>query len=228
MKNLFKSILILVLFTITFVPIVLFIVYPLYTDVYIEISSLDLYKISNRTSIKLLTAIAPKEDIYKEEVLGASTIEESINPTTLKIDKSKIEDINTVLQIETLDISGNIYQGESSITMDLGFWHYPTSSYPGKKGNVVIVGHRFGKIPPATDTFYNLDKIQIGDKITITNDYSTYNYIVVNIKEAEANDMSVVDQTRDYRLTLITCTPLWTSEKRLVVTAMLDKLYKKV
>jgi len=83
-------------------------------------------------------------------------------------------------------------------------------------------------IPPKKDTFFNLDKVDIGDRIHITSDLGEYNYIVLEKKEVEPNDISIIQDTDDYTLTLVTCTPLWTSQKRLVVVAKLDKLYKKV
>ena len=112
--------------------------------------------------------------------------------------------------------------------MDSGFWHFPISKYPGQKGNAVIIGHRFLNLPPAKDTFFNLDKVKIGDEIVLKHDEGEWKYIVTEIKIVDENDISVVKDTDDYRLTLITCTPLWTSEKRLVVIAKLDKLYQKV
>ena len=130
--------------------------------------------------------------------------------------------------IDNINIEGKVLQGESSLTMDKGFWHFPISAFPGEKGNMVTIGHRFMNLPPNRDSFFNLDQTKIGEKIVISHQEGVYTYIVVDKKEVEPNDLSVVQETEDYRLTLITCTPLWTSQKRLVIIAKLDKLYKKV
>lgn len=216
-------IILLVLGTIT-----ILILYPLYTDIVVTLQTNNPYTTAHKITTNILTKLSPTKETFAEEILGETTIEETLETKELVIDTTKIEELNTTLTIETINVFGNIYQGKSSKTMDKGFWHYPLSTYPGEKGNMVIIGHRYLHIPPATDTFYNLDKVKIGDKIVITNNQNTYNYIVTNIDIVEPNNISVLQQTTDYRLTLITCTPLWTSDKRLVITANLDKLYKKV
>lgn len=199
-------------------------------------NSFDFYNISKEASVKILTQISPSRDKYHEQVLGATSIEESLKDAEINLDRKVLEELNTKINIETINIEGEIVQGESSLRMNDGFWHFPTTSFPGEKGNSVIIGHRFLHLPPRKDTFFNLEDIKIGETIVISQNTDPnnpeeeeyLNYIVTETKIVEPNDMSVIQQTDDYRLTLITCTPLWTSEKRFVVIAKLDKLYKKV
>ncbi len=218
----------LFLLLLVFAPIAIFLIYPVYSNLVVQFEKVKTYTLARKTTIAIFSSIAPSKSKYTEQVLGASTIEESITNAQTTIDKKEIEEINTVLSIPSLNISGKIFQGQNSATMDKGFWHFPTSINPGEKGNAVIIGHRFLHMPPKTDTFFNLDKIDIGEKIQITTDLSEHNYIVLEKKEVEANDLSIVQDSNDYTLTLVTCTPLWTSERRLVIVAKLDKLYKKV
>jgi sortase A len=218
--------LLLILFILT--PILFFLIYPNYNNILLTINSFDGYSLSKETAVKILTQISPLREKYAEEVLGYTSIEESLKEHTIVLDRKILEELDTKLTLNNLNIEGEIYQGESSLTMDKGFWHFPISKFPGEKGNVVIIGHRFMNIPPARDTFFNLDKTEIGDEIIVKHQQGEYTYIVVDIKEVLPNDTAVIQDTDDYRLTLITCTPLWTSEKRLVVIAKLDKLYKKV
>ena len=110
--------------------------------------------------------------------------------------------------------------------MNKGFWHFPTSDLPGQKGNSVIIGHRYAKLPPNKDTFFNLDKVKVGDKIEVVQLDQTHTYIVTDTKIVEKNDISILQNYSDYRITLITCSPLWSSNQRLVVVGKLDKLYK--
>jgi len=210
------------------IPVFSLLIYPFYNDITIAIKNFDIYRITNEKTISLLNAISPSREKYDELVLGATSIEESLSENQIVLEEKILEELGAKIKIENINVEGNIYQGISSQTMDKGFWHFPTSKFPGEKGNVVIIGHRYMNLPPAMDTFYNLDKIKIGDHIDITHQEGEYTYIVVEIKVVESNDMSTIEQSDDYRLTLITCTPLWTSEKRLTVVAKLDKLYKKV
>jgi len=228
MKKQIKITITLFVLLLVFVPSIIFLIFPIQSELAIKFDKIRPYTISRKATIATLSAVSPSRTKYSEQVLGTSTIEESLGDADITIDKSRIEGINTLLEIPSLDISGMIFQGEDSSTMDKGFWHFPLSKNPGEKGNVVIIGHRFMNIPPKKDTFFNLDKVDIGDRIHITSDLGEYNYIVLEKKEVEPNDISIIHDTDDYTLTLVTCTPLWTSQKRLVIVAKLDKLYKKV
>lgn len=210
-------------------PILSLIIYPNYNNALLTINSFNIYNLSKETSVRVLTEISPPKDRYEQQVLGYTSIEESLANTEINLEEKILEDLDTTLSIETLNIEGEIAQGESSLTMNDGFWHFPTSVFPGERGNTVIIGHRFLHLPPRKDTLFNLEDIKIGEKITISQtDSNNLTYMVVEIKEVEPNDVSVIQESQDHRLTLITCTPLWTSEKRLVVIAKLDKLYKRV
>ena len=228
MKKPIKIALTLFLILLVLTPIFFFITYPFYNDIALKLKKLNIYDRTKETFITLLTTISPTPDKFKTEEFSADSIEESIKSTDIILDTKLLEELNTTLSIDNVLIEGRVFQGTSSQAMDSGFWHFPISKYPGQKGNAVIIGHRFLNLPPAKDTFFNLDKVKIGDEIVLKHDEGEWKYIVTEIKIVDENDISVVKDTDDYRLTLITCTPLWTSEKRLVVIAKLDKLYQKV
>jgi len=236
MKNLKKTTITLLLILLALSPAFFFILYPNYNNLVLAFNSFDFYNISKEASVKILTQISPNREKYHEQVLGATSIEESLKDAEINLERKVLEELNTTIRIDTINIEGGIVQGESSLRMNDGFWHFPTASFPGEKGNSVIIGHRFLHLPPRKDTFFNLEDIKIGENIVISQNTDPnrpekeeyLNYIVTETKIVEPNDLSVIQQTDDYRLTLITCTPLWTSEKRFVVTAKLDKLYKKV
>jgi LPXTG-site transpeptidase (sortase) family protein len=234
MNILKKTTITLLLILLVLTPALFLLLYPNYNNILLTLNSFNIYKISKETSIALLTQISPLKDTYKQQVLGYTSIEESLADMNIILDEKILEDLNTSITIESLNIEGQILQGESSLRMNDGFWHFPTSVFPGQRGNVVVIGHRFLHLPPRKDTFFNLEDIKSGESIVITqinpedNQTETLTYIVVETKIVEPNDISIIEESQDYRLTLITCTPLWTSEKRLVVIAKLDKLYKRV
>lgn len=202
-------------------------VFPNYNKISLIFNEFDMYKIGKDTYMAVLSKIAPSLDKFDSEVLAASSIEDTIDENTV-LEQKILEDTHAYVEIDSAKILGYISEGLTSDAMMRGFWHIPNTVYPGEQGNVVIIGHRFQYIPPAKNTFFNLDKIKIGDSIKVGSDNGDFIYIVTDIKVVEPNDISILKQTNDYRLTLVTCTPLWTSEKRLVITAKLDKLYKKV
>lgn len=134
-----------------------------------------------------------------------------------------IENFSAKLGIKSISVEGPIVSGEGEKTMKRGFWHYPSSSPLQQHKNVVIIGHRFYKLPPHKDTFYNLDKVSLGDEVVITTTVGTFHYQVTEKKVVNVSDTWVLNQTDYPQLTLITCHPLWTSKQRLVIISRLVK-----
>lgn len=229
MKNRLSKYLItiLILLTVT-VPIGYFLIFPNYNTLIGTFHRLDTKRTSYDIFFSFLTHLSPTKD----QVLGADEI--LIDDISIEEYLGEISEINPILEqldtklyIDSINVEGNIFQGPDSKTMDKGFWHFPASVYPGQQGNAVIISHRYLHIPPAKDTFYNLDKVRKGDSILIEQEDNTYTYIVSEVKVVEKNDVSVLQDSSDYQITLITCTPLWTSKQRLAVIGKLDKLYQK-
>lgn len=101
--------------------------------------------------------------------------------------------------------------------------HYPGTALPGQTGNVVIFGHSSG-VPwePGKYKFIFtlLDKLTYGDKIFVDYKGTRYTYQVYNTMIVMPNDMSVLNQSGTHMLSLITCTPVGTSQKRYIVQAV--------
>jgi LPXTG-site transpeptidase (sortase) family protein len=103
-----------------------------------------------------------------------------------------------------------------------GIWRWPSSSTPDKGGNTVLLAHRFSYTGPH-GAFYYLDKLKIGDEIGVIWNGKTYTYSVISSTEVSPTDTAIENNTSDARLTLFTCTPLWSPKDRLVVVATLEK-----
>lgn len=101
--------------------------------------------------------------------------------------------------------------------LDRGAWLYPGSAKPNEIGNTVISAHRYKYLPPHNVTFYSLDKLILGDEIIVNWDGQTNIYLVKEIKVVEDNDKSVILDSDESIITLITCHPIFTTEKRLVI-----------
>ncbi len=107
-----------------------------------------------------------------------------------------------------------------------GVVHYPGTAVPGQKGNAFLTGHSsnvFWEQSLYNTVFALLPKIEIGDDIFITYEQTEFHYKVTSKKEVSPNDLSAFQQTEGETLTLVTCTPVGTTLKRLVVTAELVK-----
>jgi len=107
--------------------------------------------------------------------------------------------------------------------------HYLPKSLPGEYGNVAIFGH--STLPQLYDPkdyktiFTRLSALEKGDLIYINIGEFEYRYEVTGSIIVLPSNISVLEQKKDAAyLTLITCTPLGTYLKRLVVSAKLVSL----
>lgn len=98
-----------------------------------------------------------------------------------------------------------------------GTWRRPASAKPTDNNNTVIVGHRF--YGNNVSTFYNLDKVKIGQLLAVYWEGKEFLYEVVESKVVDASAVDIEAPTTERRLTLYTCTPIWTAKNRLVVVA---------
>lgn len=228
MRTILKTLITTALLLTVLIPLGYFVVYPNYNKVIGPIKRFDVQRSAGEIVFQILTQLSPTRD----RILGVTTvnasglsIEESLSKDIV-LEEKILEDLNTKIVINSIEVEGSIYEGLDSHTMNKGFWHFPSSNLPGQKGNTVIIGHRYAKLPPNKDTFFNLDKVKVGDRIEVIQLDSEFTYIVTDTKIVEKNDTSVLQDYSDYRITLITCSPLWTSQQRLVIVGKLDKLYK--
>lgn len=102
---------------------------------------------------------------------------------------------------------------------------YPGTADPGKRGNSFITGHSSYYLwDPGVykDVFAVLPKIQDGAEIIVYFNQKEYLYKVSSTKEVWPDQVDVLNQTNDYRLTLMTCTPIGTNLKRFIVVAELQ------
>lgn len=211
-----------------------FLIFPKYPEMKIYASQIDSQRISHNIMLSFLVKVSPPNQEKVEDDLLANSSLEHIPFQLLAQYRNEgkvlfnMEKQNTSIYIPSVNINGKVVDGEDATHMNRGFWHFPLSAQPGKKGNTVIIAHRFLHLPPRTDTFFQLDKVKVGDKVIVNQKEGSFRYTITNIEIVKPNDRTVLLQTYDYRLTLITCHPLWTSEKRLVVIAKLDKVYGSI
>jgi len=135
---------------------------------------------------------------------------ENISPAKAVTDKHMI--------IPKIGVDADIYQGGIE-SLSKGLWLLPGTSTPDQGSNTVISAHRWLYLPPDPRTFYNLDKMEIGDRFTIQWQGAEYTYEVYEIKIVNPEQVEILDATKDPIVTLFSCTPLYSTEKRLVVRA---------
>ena len=124
-----------------------------------------------------------------------------------------------IIDIPKIGVDAAVVQGVGVADLEEGPGHYPDSPLPGQAGNAAIAGHRTTYGAP----FYRLNELSPGDVIYVTTQDSPtpWKYVVMSETSVSPDDVSVLDPTPDNRLTLTTCTPRFTAEKRLVVVSQL-------
>lgn len=137
----------------------------------------------------------------------------------LLIDRRAVPEGNRII-IPKIDVDMPILEGTNEKTsLDKGAWKMPSTSSPDQGGNTAITAHRYKNKPPSKETFYLLDKLEIGDTFTINWNGLAYKYQVKEVKVVKPTAVDVLNNTEQPVVTLITCTPLFTTKLRLVVVA---------
>jgi sortase A len=134
---------------------------------------------------------------------------------TLKINKLNI--VTPV--IENVD-GGNKKRYNEALKS--GVAHYKGTALPGEESNIFIFGHSSSYVGLGGDygeIFKELNNMESGDEILIIYQDKEYIYKVVEKKVVEKTEVSVLNSTDGEQLTLMTCWPIGTNLKRLIVIA---------
>lgn len=148
--------------------------------------------------------------------------ENRLSIKSLNIDAPIIEPTLGVEALQAKDWGTLEDQIHSSLLQ--GIAHYPGTAEPGQTGNAFLTGHSsnvFWELSDYNTIFALLPKIELGTEITVFYKQNEYHYIVTEKKEVSPADVSILKQGNEKILTLMTCTPVGTALKRLVVTAEL-------
>jgi sortase A len=122
------------------------------------------------------------------------------------------------LVIPRIGLDDYVVEGVGEAQLAKGPGHYPGTAQIGAQGNVGIAGHRTTYGAP----FYDLNELQAGDLIYLTNTAGqTFTYKVTTHFIVPPSDGAVLDPTTVPSLTLTTCNPRFSATDRLVVRATL-------
>jgi len=127
------------------------------------------------------------------------------------------ENIVGYISIPRMDVKLPIYLGASTADLALGVGNLGYTSIPigGTNTNTVLAGHRGYR---CTAMFRDIEALQIGDKVYVTNFWDTLVYEVAETKVILPTDIQKVyiQEGRDM-VTLITCHPYTKNYQRYVV-----------
>lgn len=108
-------------------------------------------------------------------------------------------------------IGVNIAYDEGKVALDRGAqWRYPERGNPATGGNFILAAHRFSIQPTPMSTiekspFYNISKLDVGDKIVVDYEGRRYGYSIEQIKTVAPNAIEIEAPSETAKLTLYSC-----------------------
>lgn len=105
--------------------------------------------------------------------------------------------------------------------LEKGVAHYKGTALPGEGGNIFIFGHSSSATGygPYVNIFAPLEKLEKEDIIIVYFQNKTLEYKVFEKIIVAKTDVSLLKPTAQEQLTLMTCWPVGTSAKRLIIKA---------
>lgn len=170
----------------------------------------------------LLPVINGEKDVKK----SYAWLDFPIVPTDNRLVIPKLGKSVPLVNMSTENIEGeNWSELENQIQGGLreGVVHYPGTAKPGQNGNVFITGHS-SYYPwddgQYKDVFALLGQLEIGDEYHVYYDQKKFTYKVREMFEVNPDNVDVLQQPHDKKVsTLMTCTPVGTTLRRLIVKA---------
>ncbi len=138
----------------------------------------------------------------------------------LSIKKLGIEQVNITTNVESYD--EDVY----NLPLKKGLAHFKGTPIPGDGGNSFIYGHSavpsfFSRNQNLAETIFSkLEKVDVGDEVSVFKEGKELKYIVRRKKIVEPSDFTVLQTQGDTEtVTLMTCWPIGVPTKRLIVIA---------
>lgn len=163
----------------------------------------------------------PQPVVQREEWPLPAPEEEPEAPRTY----APVSNAALTLTIPSLGVhNAPVFDSDAPQALNAGVGHVPETSMPwdgGAQRNVYLAAHRLGYEGTGSRLlFYSLDRLGRGDEVILEGRGQVYRYRVTEKLVVDPDDSWVMGQVRGRDMvSLQTCTPIPTFEKRLVVRA---------
>lgn len=117
------------------------------------------------------------------------------------------------IDIPSADIGYVIVEGTDTTSLKKGPGHYPETALPGQGTTIGVAGHRTTYGAP----FHDIDKIAVGDEVTIEMPYATFTYTVEKTDIVAPTEIGIIRDIGRERLVLTACHPLYSAAERYAV-----------
>ena len=103
------------------------------------------------------------------------------------------------LRIPAIDLTVKVYQGTDSAALKKGAGHFKSTSF--FTGNTALAAHNRG----VTNHFGKIHTLNVGDTVKLTTKLGTRTYEVYSVAKISKDDVSVLNDSSENIITLITC-----------------------
>lgn len=129
----------------------------------------------------------------------------SINPINTELISDEIgiqykKGSNWRIIIQKINVNAPILEGTSKEVLRRGVGHFETTSK--WNGNICLAAHNQGY---KYNYFQEIKNLEIGDIITYETEKGTKNYEVIRNETIKETDLSCMEDTKENKITLITC-----------------------
>lgn len=121
------------------------------------------------------------------------------------------------IRIPSIGVNRTVVESVLLSQLQRGPGHYPETPLPGQRGNVAIAGHRTTYGQP----FHNLDKVETGDEVIFETAQGTFTYEITELFVVKPNQIEILEDKGDNRVTLIACHPKYSAAERLIAVGVL-------
>lgn len=170
--------------------------------------------------------LLPVMEGEKETQTSYAWLDQPVVPTDDRLVIPKLGKSVPLVHMATENIEGeNWGELEDQIQDGLrdGVVHYPGTAKPGQIGNVFITGHSsYYPWDPGQfkDVFAVLGQLEVGDEYYVYYNQQKFTYKIREKFEVNPDNVNVLQQPHDKKVsTLMTCTPVGTTLRRLIIRA---------
>jgi sortase A len=142
----------------------------------------------------------------------------SLTTNTSSASAASKKSVGTIV-IPRLKLRAPIYMGITNQEFNLGIGQWPGTPKFGRKGNIVLGGHRTSAFRP----FEEIQNLRSGDLIALISGTKTHRYRVTGRSIVKPTAVWITSQTKTPTLTLFSCHPKGKTTHRYVVRAVLIK-----
>lgn len=177
-------------------------------------------------SLKIITDYKQKKivDNYRNYISNMQNEDKSFNENKKAFEtytsQEQSSNIIGILSIPKLDLNVGIGEWVDNETLKYSVGHFSDTAMPGQKGNFCVIGHRsytYGEF------FNRLDEIEENDEIIVEYNGKEFKYKVTEIKVVKPEEVSVLNQSEEEEITLITCTPIRVGSHRLIIKGIREQ-----